>query len=141
MPNAIKSFDGPTVKQTRILLEKKLKELADELGVNISVGNASFARTGENVTYKIEMALLAANGEPINQESVEFAKYAILLGLKPTDLNRKFIYLGEEYTVIGLRPRATKNNISVRRTKGMKMFVVPAGIVKKALENEDAKSL
>lgn len=112
----ITKFDPATCKLVAERIEKTLADLGVELGVAFRVRGGSF--TDGNYHAKLEVAVQAADGSAITRESEEFKKYAHLYDLKAEDLGRTFDARGEKLTIVGLRARAQKYPILVRKTNG-----------------------
>lgn len=101
-------FDRNNVKQIRQRLQAHVEQLSKDLGCNVTVGNASYARDGSNCTFKIEMATIAADGIVETKEVSAFKSYATSYGLSPSDLGKNFTNKGRSFTICGLKPRASK---------------------------------
>ncbi len=125
-------FDRPTVKKTRDKIQAVLDILSKELGCQIKVGRASFARDGSNCTFKVECAIMSADGTVETKEVTAFRKMASLYGLSPNDLGKVFTNAGEKFTISGLKPKANKYPILATRSDG-KGFKFPVDMVKLAL--------
>ncbi len=125
-------FDRATVKSTCGKLEAALATLADELGCQIKVGGATFARDGGNCTFKVELATTNPDGTAETKEVSAFRELATAYGLSPDDLGKTFVSGKQPYVVCGLKPKATRFPILAQRADG-KVFKFPADSVKMAL--------
>lgn len=104
-------------------IEAALKELSDEFGITIKVGNGSFA--DQTASFKLEMSINGEDGEAVPTEARDFTAYASRLGMKPEWLGQKINHHGTEYTIVGLKPKATKNNVVVESARGAR-YVIPS---------------
>lgn len=102
-------------------------------GLSVRVGNARFSSS--NVTFKVEVAEVSSAGEVLDSEAEAFKSRASFFGLSPNDLGKTFTtFGGEEFRIVGLRPRAPKRPIIGARTKDGKRFVFTTGQVEFALK-------
>jgi len=125
-------FNRPTVKKTRDKIQAALDTLSKELGCQIKVGGASFARDGSNCTFKLECATVSADGTVETKEVTAFREMASSYGLSPDDLGKAFFNAGEKFTISGLKPKANKYPILAVRSDGAE-FKFPVDMVKLAL--------
>lgn len=125
-------FDRQTVKSTRRKIQAALDTLSEELGCQIKVGRASFARDGSNCTFKVECATLSDNGTAETKEVSAFRELASMYGLSPDDLGKTFVNGGQEFTVCGLATKARRFPILAKGANG-KSYKFPADAVKLAL--------
>jgi len=109
-------FNRPTVKKTRDKIQAALDTLSKELGCQIKVGGASFARDGSNCTFKLECATVSADGTVETKEVTAFREMASSYGLSPDDLGKAFFNAGEKFTISGLKPKANKYPILAVRS-------------------------
>lgn len=120
----ITQFDVTTAKLLRTPIEDALKDLATKYGISIKVGNGSF--TSANLTFKLELATLDNTGTIQSKEVQDFKRYAVMFGLKATDLGREFLdWSGRKFFIVGAAPRSSKYPILVRNAKGQR-FKFPA---------------
>lgn len=126
------TFDRQTVKDTRDRLQTALDAVAADLGCQIKVGRASFARDGANCSFKIECAVVGDDGQVKTKEASDFTHCAVQYGLEASDLGREFTSNGNTFTVIGCKPKSYKFPILGRRDDG-KVFKFPAVIVRLGL--------
>lgn len=126
----ITQFDKPTLRLMRPSIEKALSVLEAEFGIKVQLRGASFTET--DVTYKFELAIINSNGQAETKSVTDFKNLAHHFGLDPADLGRKFKCQGEEYTISGLKPGASKRPILATNRTG-KTFVFPVTLVKAGL--------
>lgn len=112
----ITQFDRPTVKALRERLDEALADVGLELGLSIKAGNARFGPT--NVTFKVEAAVLDAEGSAQTKEATEFKQLAPLYGLQEADLGRTFMFRGKPYEIVGAKFNSPKYPILARNRSG-----------------------
>ncbi len=121
--NKITSFDRPTLKALRGVLEAALKPVEAQYGISVDVGNASF--TPENVTFKVNLAVVGGTGEVMTKEATAFKQLASFYGLDPNFLFKKFTNSNapnDEYKVLGLKTGRGKYPIVAERVRDGKQF-------------------
>ena len=116
------------------LIEKRavalLAPLAKELNLVVKPSGGTIGET--HYTMKVEFSEVAADGAVCSAEAEAFKHYAKFIGLSAEDLGREFTFGGETYTILGYRPKATKNPIVVESRRGAR-YVFPVDSVKRAL--------
>lgn len=127
-------FDKPTTRKIVNRVEEYLQGLSEELGVHITAGNARYSST--NITLKLEISVVDADGEAMTKEVMDFKTYAPVHGLSPDDLNAQFSYLGRKYKLIGYKPRRYKFPFVVECLDDGKQYKLPAIAVETALKRE-----
>lgn len=111
------------------LLAKYNKENAH--GLIVSLGNGSY--TDKSVTFKTTAAVKMEgipDGVDLTKQALDFLKYAKLLGLKESDLGRKFNVKGVEFMLCGYKPRSSKLPFVAKKTDGEE-FVFPKEFILK----------
>jgi len=116
-------FDQETMKSLHREIYDAIQEIAARRGIQLTVGRSTY--TAENATIKIEAAVKSGDGTAITREATAFRELAHLYGLQPSDLGRTFTLSGTEYTIVGLRTRATRAPILARTSDG-KLVGFPA---------------
>ena len=130
-------IDRNSLKNMRPLIDAALAELGQELGVKFEIGNARFSRTGDNATFKLEVATIGDDGEVKSKDVENFKKNCYKWGMKPTDLGETFLtYDRKEYKIIGANPRRWKNPILCESLKNGKTFIFPGDAVKAHLDRK-----
>lgn len=124
----IKTFDRSTVKAMRQPLEDALSVIEKQFGVKVTVGNASF--TGENVTFKVELATVAADGTVNDKHVSDFKMLCGMYDLKPEHLGAEVVYAGTTYKITGLNPKAPRYPINVERVSDGRGFRLPERAVR-----------
>jgi len=103
-------------------MEEALKPIGEEFELDLKLGNYSWEKTGENATFKIEVATLGESGEVKSRTVLDFQDCAWRWGLEPTDLNRKFIFRDEYYELIGAKPRSYKFPLLAKLCRNEKVY-------------------
>jgi len=126
----IKMFDRTTVRLLRDDLDAALQTVAKKYGISIQTGNARFS--SENVTFKLEAAVVSESGVAVTNEASEFKRYAALLGLDEDDLGKSFSYRGQPYEIVGAKLSSRKYPILVKNRNG-KVYKFMVADVREAL--------
>jgi len=112
----IKEFTRSECRRFRPELMSALDELAKKFGLRAELGNGRFF--GENYSTKVEFHTVQDEGFVPKMER-DFKENCHLWGMKPDDFGKKFVSFGNDvYTIVGGRPRATKNIIVGRNRHG-----------------------
>lgn len=98
----INKLDGKALREIKARMDKELKKVADEFGIDIVVGNSRYDSL--EATIKVSLKV-KDNGEGKGADKVEWEKYAEQHGLEKGWFGKKFEYMGKEHTVIGLKHR------------------------------------
>jgi hypothetical protein len=107
-----------------------LEKVAAAHGVSIKPGSGRF--TDSNATVKFEISVITASGEVLTPEAQAFKANAERYGLHPGDLGGTFYSNGEQYRIVGLKPRRPKFPISVERVKDGRAFKMTESTVRNA---------
>ena len=135
MTHSIKAIDSIILKQTiRPALDAKLKELSDELGIQITTGNANYDANGLNGGFKLKLAIVGENGVVETPERTAYRDYHRLYGLPENGLDQTIVLSNRTFRVAGIRLKASKNNILLEALDGKSDAVAPQSLVKDALE-------
>lgn len=126
------------VKVLRDVIQKALNDttIGKDLNVNMVVGNASYGE--DNCTFKLEVADIV-NGKAVSKTASDFKIYAPSVGLKATDLGRKFTnpYNGKVFEIVGYKARGRKYPILANDIATGQRYKFGASMVKKLLEDKD----
>ncbi len=96
-------------------------------GVSVSIGRGSFTDTV--FTIKLDIATDNSDGSQSSKEAEDFKFYCRRYGMTESDLGRTFKTGQDTFTILGCKPRATKNTIVVTNQNG-KRYVMPHSRVK-----------
>jgi hypothetical protein len=125
----IKQFDKSLARLTSEQLVNELSAFARSRGINIAMKGGRF--TEQCLTVKLELAT-TSKGVVHTAIAEAFKRHAPLFGLKKSDLGRSFKHAGDSYTIIGLKPRASRFPVVVESTNG-KRFKMPVSYVQQGL--------
>jgi hypothetical protein len=134
-------MDLAKLKQIAPQLDAELDSVFAKYGLKVRQRRATVDPALGLVKFSIEtadVALKTKSGEQTTPEREAFKRGAWIVGLKPEHLDRTFVMQGTEYKVAGLRPKASKNAVLIKRTKDGKQFVCSAHHVLRALEGDAA---
>jgi len=124
-------MDRKKCKEIREILEANVFEaLEEKFNVRVTVGAARF--DDANVTFKIEFADVTEDGEVRDTKSENFKRECYRFGLEPDDLGSSFLFRGEMYKIVGLKPRSYKYPVLAERSDG-RSFKFAADLVKRNL--------
>lgn len=101
------------VKELRTRMQALLNDFA---GLNVKVGNASY--TDGSCTFKVECAVVAANGVVVTKEATAFERYANGYGLLGVSLGDKFTSKGRTFEITGLNTRARRMPVQAKDRSG-----------------------
>lgn len=105
-----------------------LDEVAKKHGVAFSNRGGNFS--AENLTIRLEAAVVNPDGTVSTRNAKTFEGLAPMYGLKPEWLNQTFVSGGNEFTIIGLNTRRSKNPVECRKTSNQKIYIFRAETVK-----------
>lgn len=141
MSTPLTSLDRTACRTLRAALEKALANVTDDFGVGISLGSMNFMPGPDGqMTVKLTVtpAQVSATGtvSAKTPEEAAFERYASMYGMEPEWLGKTLMLGGREYTIAGLNPRATKNNVFLKpsgRNRQKNRRVCPAAAVVTAM--------
>ena len=111
------AFNREEVKAIRDELQKLVDEFCESKDITVTVGNATYSDT--EINFKVNV--IRSGEDSARDRWVENCKY---LGLSADDFGKRIVLNGEWFTAIGLKPKARKNCIIVRRDIGGKEYVI-----------------
>jgi hypothetical protein len=103
-PERVKVIDRRTMDAITGPIKTKLDEIAEELGVSISMRRASYCEI--NAKIELEVATIRSDGLVMDKLAEEFMVRCRDFGLEQDDLGRVFRCGAETFRVVGLKPRA-----------------------------------
>jgi len=128
MSSPLVTLDATSCQLLRARIDEALKPLAESLGLRITAGGAVYARSGANAQFKLEVAVIRADGSEMTKEAEAFVRHAPLYGLKPEHLGQKFKSGPREFTLIGLNTKARLKPFVLKGGDG-KTYVAPPEMV------------
>lgn len=128
----MKELTREIVREISADIMSALEPVAEKHGIKLTYKGGSF--TSSNCTYRIEAAVMGADGQAETRERENFTVFAARFGLDPSDLGVKFKspHTGEIFEITGLAPRRRKFPVSAIRVSDRKGFKFPAQIIKMA---------
>ena len=123
----ITSFTRPVVKELRDEVTAALESVGKRYGITLKVNGI---RYDDNMfSTKVEARLGTDTNEHARND---WENNCRLFGLAENDFGKKFIQDGEEFTVVGIKPRSPKYPILCRTRLG-KVYKMSSSIVGPAL--------
>ena len=104
----ITQFDKASLERVRHEVRKALTEVNETLGITLKIGNIRF--DANTFTTKLEGTVTG-----FDQRSKDWADYCWKFDLEEDWLGQTIESGGEQYKIVGLRPRARKQQILVER--------------------------
>ena len=105
----------------RAAINAALKPVGEAQGVSLELGTMTYSPT--QATTRLTIRTLG--GEP---EADDFNRLAHLYGLEPTDLGKQVELDGVLGTIVGLKPRARRFPILLRRADGTEVTATAVGV-------------
>lgn len=124
-------INATAIKILRVEIDAALVSIGEKYGVTIKCGNGSYDGMNSG-SLKVGISLKGENGEDVGREGHEFTTYAKMMGMEPGWLGQEFDHGGTPLTIIGYKPKATKNNVIVKSRQGAR-YVVPHTAVIRAM--------
>ena len=122
------TIKSETIKNFRVDFNEFKELLEEKYGLKINIGNISFNDYG----FTTKMTCMATSGDILDDRKNEWNRECRKIGLKEEDFGKVF-ELGESYEIVGIRPRARKNNIIVVRKDNGKEYVMDHYTIKDLL--------
>ena len=123
-----------------MLTSQKLETIRKDMKMALSMVEATHNLefnigkiTYSSHTFRVSLeAAIGKNGEEANLAQTKWDKECYGFGLTRADYGKRFESNGKFYTIVDIRPRATKRPIVVKDDQGTE-FIIRAEIVKTAL--------
>jgi hypothetical protein len=116
-----------TVKMISNDIEKALGDVASKWNVEIKRGNASFG--SENMTLKLNVST-KRNGMVMTKEATDYNTYASMYNVT-SKLGDIINHLGEDYKVIGWKPRSSKYPVLMEKVSNGGRYKFPVALLPK----------
>lgn len=132
----ITEFNRKNLKELRPEIQAVLDMIHHEYGVKIELGSMSFSAdkfTARITGYAGEEADKGRSERRENEFEQCFRLQSFLLGLKETDLGKKFGMGGKDYILIGMKPKAQKYPLLGKDVETGKTFKFSVDSVKAGL--------
>lgn len=132
-----KGMDKNDCGRLRIEVDEALAKLGESLGLRFEpLGRMQYNPNDGTAKFRVECVVADQDGLPTeSKERREFLKHCERYGFEESDLDRVFDDPMDrgKYKIVGLNPRARKNNILVERQDNGKVYVMPASAVLRCL--------
>ena len=102
----ITKFDKSALKLLRPEINESLAELGERFGITLKIGNIRY--DDDTFTSKIEASVVGAD-----LKANDWSKHFWRFGMEEDWLGRTFERRGYDYKIVGLKPRARKNQILI----------------------------
>ena len=112
----MKEFTKQNVRELSETMMAGLLFLERKYGIKLAYKGGRY--TSSNVTFKIEMSTVGANGQAMDRDRQQFILMADYYGMKGTWIDQTFSWCGNTYKVVGLKTRCHKNPVMVERADG-----------------------
>lgn len=117
-------------------LRSSLKPLEDKYGIKINFGTLRFSDVEMKTTLTAEVLnVTETNGSVIEKRQSDFNMWCFLAGLKAEDYGKVFVHNGKTYKIIGIKPRAKKNNVMLEHN-GNSTYTASDYIVRRLIGRE-----
>lgn len=129
--------DKVALKKLRERMDALLAILSADLGVVARTGNIKYEGDGSACTVQVKCSAVDASGKIVPQHEKDFKNYSYLFGhegLQPQHLHAITVWGGNEFEIVGLKPRSGKFPLVAKRLDTGKNFCLPIAAVKYIME-------
>lgn len=123
----VERFDRPTVHLISEQIDAAIQEMAQRLGVAVSVKGARYRPS--NMTVRVELSLLDAKGQARSPEVEAWQRVATMRGLKVEMLGQAFSFNGKEYRLTGWSSGSSKYPVLADRVTDGRKFKLPERVL------------
>jgi hypothetical protein len=120
----ITQFDKASLKQVRREVDKVLSGLGETLGITLKIGNISYQ--DNTFTTRLEGSVSG-----FDQRSTEWADHFQKFDMEEDWFGKTLQYGDQAYKIVGLRPRARKQQILIERDG--KTYQVDPSLIRRRL--------
>lgn len=115
-------MNSKTAVEIREKVEAFVQDLANEYGLSPQVGRVTYSN--DFARMKVEFEEMVDTGQSdIPTVPISFINDGAKFGIKASDYNRVFTaFDGKEYQIVGVRPRARKRPVLIKRLSDGKEF-------------------
>lgn len=113
-------------------IEFALGDVENKYNVKITRGNASFGIS--NMTLKLNVSKVGVDGTVMTKEATDFNTYASMYNTT-SKLGDIISHLGEDYKVIGWKPRSRKYPVLVEKISSGGKYKFPVSLLPKKSGN------
>ena len=116
----IQKFDQDVCRLVAAQFEKALQAVAQDLGVSVRYRGGQFSDAV--YTMKIEVGVMAGDGDPWTRERENLFRLGELIGIPKHKIGAVFTLSGVEYRLTGMRTRAGRFPLIAERTDDGRRF-------------------
>ena len=131
----INNIDRSTHRYVQERIEKALKDLGNELGLDLNSGAGTYG--GNTATFKIS-ANVRTTASGMSGAEVEWRRFANWNDIDPESFGKTFAFSGETYKVEGWRPKAPVYPVLARSVKTGKLICFQKETVQNAFPKKAA---
>ena len=102
----------------------------------IALGNITY--DAQSFRSKLEVVMQNEDGVVETRERIDYKSHCHLIDLKLEWLDRSFIANGKTWTVVGLKPRATKRPVVVESAEGGQYVFRAVDVIRAIVTPEEA---
>ena len=115
-------FTRSNVRKMRVKFEECLKKFSEENDVNVKMGgNIRF--DSNEMKFKVEIKNKDERASDVIDKET-WDKHCFITGMKPEDFGKEFVMSdGNVYSVCGVKPKARKNKILIKRKSNGGVYV------------------
>ena len=128
---SIEQIDRNNIKSIRNAISNALKEVEEEYGLTIRVGNISYSLNEANVKVKVSVGTdttqIARN---------EWDRGCRRFSLTPEMFGKEFYYMAGLYKIVGIKTRSRKYPVLAQSMRNGKVFKMSDYVVRNALKEE-----
>jgi hypothetical protein len=131
----MEKFNKVNLKNFRDVLTKHFKEIEEETGVKISIGNIRYDAT--EFSSKLNAQIINGKSKEELQKE-DFEKNCVRIGLKPEEYLNEFEVYGKTFILVGVAPRKRKYTIIAKNKKDSRYYKLT---IKDYLRNMSKKQI
>ncbi len=132
----MKALTRESVDKLRKEIDKALAPVAKKHGLELTCGTCRIKSAGRLAFYVLDAAVADASEVAEDEAAEEFRKHAHDYGLEPDDLHEEITFTGTRFKIVGVDVADTFAPIRVVDMADHKAYKLPAGGVRRALEDE-----
>ena len=120
----------------RVDFAEAVAALETQYHCKIALGNITY--DAQSFRSKLEVVMQNEDGVVETKERIDYKSHCHLIDLKPEWLDRSFIANGKTWTVVGLKPRATKRPVVVESAEGGQYVFRAVDVIRAIVTPEEA---
>ena len=120
----------------RVDFTEAVKALEKQYHCKIALGNITY--DAQSFRSKLEVVMQDEDGVVETRERIDYKSHCRPFDLQPDWLDRSFIANGKTWTVVGLKPRATKRPVVVQAADGKEYVFRAVDVIRAIVTPEEA---